>query len=119
MSRQTSEGLVPVIVLCALFRVSRQGYYAALAKLTRTAQRSRDVAQTAARATRATAARFASADVVLDAIRVVVASHPAWGVRKVWAMLRREHNLRVGKNEPRHVNRGAKCLVPSRIPRVT
>ena len=113
MSRQTSEGVVPVIVLCALFGVSRQGYYAALAKLTSTARLTRDVAQTAARATRTTAARFASADVVLDAIRVVVASHPAWGVRKVWAMLRREHNLRVGKKRVYALMKSAGLLLPA------
>jgi hypothetical protein len=33
MSRQTSMGIVPAMVLCALFRVSRQAYYVALRRV--------------------------------------------------------------------------------------
>lgn len=40
--------------------------------------------------------RFAPTDAVLSAIQAVVAAHPAWGVRKVWATLRRDRGLRVG-----------------------
>ena len=98
MSRQTSKGLVPVVVLCALFGVSRQAYYAALARIGTVAARTGEVVSMVARTTRKSAARFASPEVVLDAIQRVVAEHPAWGVRKVWAMLRREHELQVGRN---------------------
>lgn len=113
MSRQTSEGLVPVITLCALFGVSRQAYYAALAKLARGAAVTADVATVVVRATRTTAARFASADDVLAAIRLVVAEHPAWGVRKVWAMLRREHALRVGRKRVYALMKSAGLLLPA------
>lgn len=112
MSRQTSEGLVPVIVLCALFGVSRQGYYAALRKLSDVTAQARDVAKSAVRATRATAARFAPTGEVLDAIRLVVTEHPAWGVRKVWAMLHREHDLRVGKNRVYALMKAEGLLLP-------
>jgi putative transposase len=90
MSRQTSKGNAPVSTVCTLFDVSRQGYYAAK---TRAAAQP---PQTAATTPRPTPARFTPAETVLKAIRTVVREHPAWGVRKVWAMLRREHELAVG-----------------------
>lgn len=112
MSRQTSEGLVPVIVLCALFGVSRQGYYAALRRVSDARERAVDVARSAVRATRATAARFAATGKVVAAIRLVAAAHPAWGVRKVWAILRREHDLRVGKNRVYALMKAEGLLLP-------
>lgn len=39
----------------------------------------------------------APAQVVLEKIRRVIEEHHAWGVRKVWAALRREHSLKVSK----------------------
>ena len=72
-------------LLCRLFGVSRQAYYAA--------QRPKTTAVIVARPT---PPRAASAEVVLAAIRVVIGREPAWGVRKVWATLRRE-GLRVSR----------------------
>lgn len=113
MSRQTSEGVVPVVVLCALFGVSRQAYYAAVAQLGAVASRAAGAAATVTRSVRATASRFASADEVLAAIRLVVAEHPAWGIRKVWAMLRREHQLRVGRKRVYALMKAAGLLLPA------
>jgi putative transposase len=84
------ERKVSVQRLCATLGVSRQTYYA---------QKRRDAlpAGQPAATRRAQSPRWASAEVVLAAIRTVIADHPAWGVRKVWAMLRREHELRVSR----------------------
>lgn len=89
MSRTTSEGVAPVALLVELFDLSRAAYYRAL--------RGGDTKVSTATAKKEPKpARYAAAAVVLAAIRVIVGEHRAWGVRKVWAMLRREHGLRVG-----------------------
>lgn len=87
MSRETVAGVATVKLLCAVFGVSRQAYYAArrgpavAAKVIRLPVRP-DVAPTAA---------------ILEKMQLVIAENPAWGVRKVWAALRREHGLKVSK----------------------
>jgi hypothetical protein len=82
MSRTTSEGAAPVALLAELFDLSRAAYYQAL-------RGGKQVSATTAKK-EPKPARFAAAAVVA-AIRVIVGEHRAWGVRKVWAMLRREH----------------------------
>ncbi len=113
MSRQTSEGMAPVVLVVALFGVTRAAYYAARKRLTTTAATCTDTSVTTLRAPRGTASRFASAATVLAAIRAVVTEHPAWGVRKVWAMLRREHDLRVGHKRVYALMREAGLLLPA------
>lgn len=88
MNRETVAGVATVRLLCATFEVSRQAYYAAKkgpgpvpAKVVRLPVRP-DVAPLAK---------------VLAAIEVIIKENPAWGVRKVWAALRREHELKVSK----------------------
>ncbi len=82
MTRQTSRGTAPVTQLCAAFGVSRQAYYAAR--------------QRAARAPATPPPRherpgpWATAAELEAGIRRVIAAHPAWGTRKVWAVLRRD-----------------------------
>ena len=82
MSRQTARGFAPVTQLCAAFGVSRQAYYAAR--------------QRAARAPATPPPRlerpgpWATAAELEAGIRRVIAAHPAWGTRKVWAVLRRD-----------------------------
>ncbi|MBX3246512.1 MAG: IS3 family transposase [Myxococcales bacterium] len=105
MSRQTSEGLAPVMLVVALFGLSRAAYYAAKKQLASSGPKLRVV--------RGTASRFASASDVLAAIRKVVTDHPAWGVRKVWALLRREHGLRVGLKRVYALMRDAGLLLPA------
>lgn len=109
MSRETSRGIVPVAVLCALFGISRQGYYAALKAI---AAAAKGAASVVVPLTRRIPERFAAVDVVLAAIKAMVAEHQAWGVRKVWAMLRREHELRVGKNRVYALMKAAGLLLP-------
>lgn len=85
MKRETVAGVATVKMLCATFGVSRQAYYAAkkapAAKVVRLAVRP-DVAPAAK---------------VLEKIQLIIKDNPAWGVRKVWATLRREHELKVSK----------------------
>lgn len=87
MSRETVAGVATVKQLCAAFGVSRQAYYAAKkepvveSKVVRLPVRP-DIAPVA---------------LVLEKIQLIIGENPAWGVRKVWAMLRREHELKVSK----------------------
>lgn len=100
MTRETTAGAITVTALCALLGVSRSGYYAAR----RAGERDCKAAAGATSSTteeRSAEARddrppprgrrpAASVERVVAAIREVIASHPAWGVRKVWATLRRD-----------------------------
>jgi putative transposase len=87
MSRETSAGVATVVQLCKVFNISRAAYYAA-----REEKKPAVVAAAMPRPPRGT-----TAEQVLVAIREVIQENPAWGVRKVWATLRREKNLRVGR----------------------
>lgn len=80
MSRSTSAGTATVRLLCRTFGISRQGYYGA----------QRPKPTTGQIVTLPTRPGVASAEAVLAAIRAVIAREPAWGVRKIWATLRRE-----------------------------
>ena len=85
MTRTTAAGTATVRLVCRTFGLSRQAYYAA--------QRPA-AAPTVVRLP--VRPDVATAEAVLAAIRVVIAREPAWGVRKVWATLRRE-GLRVSR----------------------
>jgi transposase InsO family protein len=78
MSRETSAGVATVTQLCEAFGISRAAYYAA--------KKPRPAAKVIAIRR---APRHTSSEVALDAIREVIAAEPAWGVRKVWATLKR------------------------------
>jgi putative transposase len=78
MSRSTDAGEATVTTICALFEVSRQAYYAA-----------RKAPATEAGTRRPGRPRGVSAPELLAAVREVLAEHPGWGHRKVWATLRR------------------------------
>lgn len=84
MNRQTSRGVAPVTLVCEAFGISRAAFYAAQ----RPPQPPSSPAPPRTRGTPAAE--------VLAAIERVVRDHPAWGVRKVWATLRRE-GMRVGR----------------------
>ena len=89
MSRVTSRGEAPVSLVCEAFDLSRAAYYA-----TKDAKPARAAAKVVALPRKA---RHASAESVLAAIRIVLVEWPSWGVRKVWAALRRDHGLAVSK----------------------
>lgn len=78
MSRTTDAGEATVTAMCALFGVSRQAWYAA-----------RKAPAEAAAERRRGRPRSVPAPELLAGIREILADHPAWGHRKVWAMLRR------------------------------
>lgn len=78
MSRTTSLGAAPVRLVCATFGISPQAYYAA-------GRRRLAPAAPAARA-----GAWATAEQLTVAIPPIVQAHPGWGVRKVWAVLRRQ-----------------------------
>lgn len=80
MKRETEAGRASVRLLCRVFDLSRAAYYALVAR--------RSLSAKVVRLPRRP--RFTAAEVVLAAIRKVIAEQPAWGVRKVWATLRRE-----------------------------
>lgn len=80
MSRTTSRGTVAVELLCETFHVSRQAYYAARKAPAVPPPRRRE----------ARPGDFTPTPQAVDAIRRICAAHAAWGVRKVWASLRRE-----------------------------
>lgn len=96
MTRETDAGKATVALLCETFKLSRAAFYAE-------GQRARDKAAGAPRAEGQLIAlpkrpRHTSAEVVLVRIREVLAreTSAAWGVRKVWATLKRE-GLRVSR----------------------
>jgi putative transposase len=81
MSRETSRGEATVTLLCEAFGISRQAYYVARA--------SREpVVLPPPRPERV--GPWATAKELVEGIRAVVRRYPAWGVRKVWAFLRRQ-----------------------------
>jgi transposase InsO family protein len=84
MSRETSTGVATVTQLGKTFGISRAAYYAA--------KKPRPARVIAARH----APRYTSSEVALAAIREVIRTERAWGVRKVWATLKR-HGLKVSR----------------------
>ncbi len=87
MSRETSRGIASVALTCKVFTISRQAYYAA---------RKRGTTKTAPKPRRDRPGPWATTEELRTAIRKIVAEHVAWGVRKVWATLRRQ-GLRAGQ----------------------
>ena len=80
MSLTTSRGKATVAQLCEAFGISRQAYYAA---------RKAPAAVPMARRRPERRGAWVSDGDLCASIRQVVAAFPAWGVRKVWAILRR------------------------------
>lgn len=107
MSRQTSRGEAPVATLCVTFRISRAAYYAAKERM-RTERCSGSTSNVVRLPRRP---NVASAEQVLVAARKIIQEHPAWGVRKVWAMLRREHGLKVSRKRVWTLMRGANLVL--------
>ena len=84
MSLTTSRGRATVGQLCEAFGISRQAYYAA-----RNAPQ-RDSTDRRARLRRPERrGPWVSDATLIEKIQAVVAEFPAWGVRKVWAYLKR------------------------------
>lgn len=80
MSRETSAGQATVSQVCEAFGISRQAYYQA-----RHAEATQPPAPRPERP-----GPWATSKELVDAIEDAVKRFPAWGVRKIWALLRRE-----------------------------
>jgi putative transposase len=80
MSRTTSLGEATVRLVCETFHLSRQAYYEA-------GKRGKRPSRPASRPERQGA--WAAVEELEPAIRELTAKHPGWGVRKIWASLRR------------------------------
>jgi putative transposase len=110
MSRVTHSGEATVVQLCTLFEVSRAAYYAA-----RTADTSPKVVPL-----RPLRSGTVTAPALKVAIEGVVAKYPAWGHRKVWAVVRRQ-GLKVGRRRVYEMMRELNLLLPAthegRVPR--
>ena len=85
MSRETLAGVATVTQLCSAFGISRAAYYAA--------KKPRPAAKVV---TLRKAPKHTASEVALEAIREVIRAEPAWGVRKVWATLKR-NGLKVSR----------------------
>jgi putative transposase len=85
MSRETSAGEATVTQLCEAFGISRSAYYAA--KKPKAAARVVAIRRPP---------KHTPSEVALEEIRVVIKAEPAWGVRKVWATLKR-NGLKVSR----------------------
>ena len=79
MSRETSSGCATVRQLCRAFRLSRQAFYAA--------RTSRPPQSSDAAPARGGGTCVAELE---PKIRALAQTHPSWGVRKIWACLRRD-----------------------------
>ena len=92
MNRQTAAGEADVSLLCATFHLSRAAYYAEARRQRGDASPPVAKANTDGVIPLPRRPRHTSAEVVLLRIREVLARDTAraWGVRKVWATLRRE-----------------------------
>lgn len=88
MSLDGLPSKITVVQACEVFAVSRQAYYAA--------RRRREAPRVVRPPQPATRRPHVTVEALRPAIERIVREHPAWGVRKVWAMLRRE-DLRVSQ----------------------
>lgn len=92
MSRETDAGVATVKQVCKAFGLSRAAYYAARKHVPEQADGGGAQVLRLPRPPRGT-----RAEVVLRAIREVLEENPAWGVRKVWATLKHQKGLHVGR----------------------
>ncbi len=108
MSRETSRGNASVLLTCETFGISRQAYYAALQRLWLTevadlpgGSDSEEDSKISVRAPEDACetqrpGAWATTEELRKGIHEIVERHSAWGVRKVWATLRRS-GLRAGQ----------------------
>lgn len=142
MNLQTDAGEARVTQVCAVFGISREAYYAARRStvwpplpagaggaVPRSGRSEGsggagvvDAPQSPTAGAGAATVRSGRPGVTAAAleagIEAVVAANPAWGVRKVWATLRREpHGLRVGRRRVWAVMRALGLTLPADGPR--
>jgi putative transposase len=106
MSLTTSRGDATVGQLCEAFGISRQAYYAA-----RKAPRS-GASEGRPRGRPEHRGPWVSDAALIEKIQQVVAEFPAWGVRKVWAYLRRLGTIVSRKRVWKRMKALGLCLPP-------
>jgi putative transposase len=89
MSLDTSQGRATVVLLCAVFGLSRSAYYEARRALHAEGSNEAVKLPSPAKRRRAPTPSAVSVEELRTAIKEVAKEHPAWGVRKVHARLRR------------------------------
>lgn len=98
MSRDTEFGRASVATLCIVFGLSRAAYYEAQKALRDEVGGGVTKLPSPAKQRTPATRSWASAQALEDAITKIVDQYPAWGVRKVHAMLRREpYGLRASR----------------------
>ena len=104
---------------CAVFGISREAYYAARRPpVSRDGGEPLPLPATAGVAAPRSGRPGVSAAALEEGIRAVVQANPAWGVRKVWATLRRApHGLHVGKRRVWAMMRALGLTLPADGPR--
>jgi putative transposase len=128
LRRETDAGTATVKTMCRIFGISESAWYAShkwrectsaspssaspsSASPSSASPSACSVAPTGPTSTTKGASSrrpTVSADALLAAITVIVAANPAWGVRKVWAVLRRApHTMRVSHRRVYAVRRAA------------
>lgn len=106
MNLKTDAGQATVRFLCKTFGISRAAYYHA--------RRAPDEKVVSIEAKRRERKGGVSAEHLRTRIEALVAEYPAWGSRKIWAMLKRE-GLRVGARRVWATMRAlGLCLPPAR-----
>lgn len=103
MSLTTSRGQATVGQLCEAFGISRQAYYAAR----KAPERKLDVPRRPERW-----GAWVSDATLIEKIKAVVVEFPAWGVRKVWALLKRLGTVVSRKRVWKRMKALGLCLPP-------
>ncbi len=102
MNRETPAGKATVTQLCEVFGMSRQAYYKAL----KVPVVSPDPPPGRRRS------RWVTAEEASNAIWPLAEAHPSWGVRKIWACLKRD-GLRVSRKRVWALMRSMGLCVPA------
>lgn len=111
LSLTAGVGKVSVARVCRLFGISRQAWYEAHRP---TGQLELPIEAAPTRVATAPARSWATAEALEAGIRAIVAKNPAWGVRKVWATLRRApHDIRAGRKRVWAMMKALGLLLPA------
>lgn len=102
MNRETSAGVATISQLCRAFGVSRQAYYKALTPAARASEPMAGPQRS----------RWVTAEEASKAISRLAGVHPSFGVRKIWACLRRE-GLHVSRKRVWALMRSLGLCVPA------
>jgi putative transposase len=114
VSRDTDFGKAPVVLVCAVFGLSRAAYYAAQRALAAPAAAEPIPTPPPSLRLVAPTQTVVAVDVLREAIQAIAEAHPAWGVRKVHAMLRRKpYEVRTSRKRVWALMRDMKLCFPA------